>query len=190
MAACLPVQVLNDTRWGESAEPTRTLDPSPPARDHFSHSLAAEGDPLMLSHCEVLPHSSIQTTNQQCTCWHARVIRCPLLSRRGSSVSLRANVSQWQPACACSRESSPASVLRQQQGRHSPQETCRLPAHAMMVACLAAAVIAAAGFAPSPAWAEKKEVKLRDVDNPVLQSGKVPDVVSTGCTAMLPLPTV
>ena len=128
----------------------------------------------MLSHCEVLPHSSTQTL--QCICWHARFPKCPLLSRKGSFVSLRlrANVSQWQSACACSSKSISASIFCQQQGHHGPQETCRQPAHATMVACLAAAVIAVTGLAPSPAWAEKKEVRLRDVDNPVLQSGKGP----------------
>ena len=81
---------------------------------------------------------------------------------------------QWQSASAHSNKSSPASLVSQQQGRHGPQETCRQPAHAKVVACLAAAVVAVAGFAPSPAWAEKQEVRLKDVDNPVLQSGKGP----------------
>ena len=124
----------------------------------------------MLSHCEILPYSSTQSL--QCIWWHARSPKCPLLSRRGSSVSLGANVSRLQSACAYSSETSSASIACQQQGRHGLQETCRQPAHAKMVACLAAAVVAVAGVAPSPAWAEKKEVRLRDVENPVLQSGK------------------
>ena len=126
----------------------------------------------MLSHCELLPQSSTQTL--QCICWHARFPKCPLLNRRASCVPLRATARQQQSACVHSSESSSASLVCQQQGRHGPQETCRQPAHTKIVACLAAAVVAVAGFAPSPAWAEKKEVRLRDVENPVLQSGKGP----------------
>ena len=153
------------------ANPAKTLCPLPPALKIISatHLLLRE-DLFMLSHCEVFPYSSTQSL--QCICWHARSPRCPLLSRRGSSVSLRANVTRLQSACAYSSETSSASIARQQQGRHGLQETCRQPGHAKMVACLAAAVISVAGFAPAPAWAEKKEVRLRDVENPVLQSGK------------------
>ena len=156
-----------------AVDAARTLDPSPqPLEINSATHLLLREAPFMLSHCQLLPHSSTQTL--QCICWHARSPRCPLLSRRASSVPLRTTFRQWQSACTPCSECSSASIVRQQQGCHGPQETCRQPAHAKMVACLAAAVVAVAGFAPSPAWAEKKEVRLRDVENPVLQSGKGP----------------